>query len=413
MEHKKALSLPLSLVGAADRRPYTLYNCRIPWRDVVDNRVYTNSYELLIRGKEAAVLPLLAASASIIGVEVTDDVSDYDKFIALCAAAPLWAGHPLYAAMHGVMAKVTGCTLPMTAANAPLIWKHYAAQTSASPLGVKEALSKLGVGEIHLCVTPLEWRDMAAYPARLSCKDHPVVSPVLCLGGRTHSTSPALASAVTELCMTENSDLPAYVDALSSLLAAYAATDGSRVEFRLPADWRFVKPDQYHAGESLKKMMAGKHLTAEEGYLWDAQTLRVAGQCCVMAGMTLAVTGGNATEMARLVAYLASCKCCPTMVYRPTEAGDVAGVLGRSGVSLGLALAATDAPTAIREKLVAYAAHAPLGALAGIDLPIHNPADVWTLIEARHALCDLLVSWREAGYAPRDEGALCALLARV
>ncbi len=397
MENKKNQSMSPYLARAAVRLPLTVHACRFPWRDMAENRAYTNPYELLSRGNKAAVSSMLAASATVTGVKVTEDAPDYDKFAALCAAMPQWAGHPLYAAMHGVLAHTVGSALPMTAANAPLIWKYFAAETAAAPIGVLDALGKLGVGTVHLCLTPDELTQLADR-AWMSTDNRPTVIPVLCL-------DEPRASAPT--------DLAAYTAALTEAIGALAAMGGTRVTVGLPDGWTFVRPNPYGAGEVLKKLSAGQDITHEEHCLWLAQRLRVIGQACVQHGVTFAVTGATSTEVNHLIAYLTTCDGHGTLRYTPTVPGEMTALLGALGVTFGLPLTAADTPQTIKPKLAAHAAHAPLGALDGVDVPVQALTDVWTIVEARRALCDLLVAWSENGAASRDPEALSAILSRV
>ena len=386
-----------NLKGATARLPLTLHHGRFPREDVADNRPYTNPYELLATGQEAALRPLLVASAPVTGVELGEADADYDKFAALCAAAPCWAGHPLYAAMHGVLAKVTGCTLPMTAANAPLIWRYYTAETVASPLGVREALARLGVGRLYLGITLDEWSDAFAGTWKTG-DDGITVTPMLCLDDPAASSHP---------------DILSYTAALTAAVHDCAARGGTRVLACLPDGWHFTRPHPFGANEVMKKMAAGQTVTPDEGHLLRTQICRVLGQACANAGVELALCGGTSVEVARLVAYLMSCDGHSALRYTPSVAGEVRGLLGTPGVSFGLPLTTVDTPDSIKGKIAAHAAVAPIGALAGADLPVHSLTDVWTLIEARRALCTWLADGNETGAAPRDVEALRATLARM
>lgn len=410
MERQKKTT-PLVSGSAADGGcPLTIHLGRLPWRALAEDKPYTDPYELLVGDNEAAVRSLLLASSvadraaeeeadkEIIPAtaEGFDRASDYDKFLALCTAIPRWAGHPLYAAMHGVLTRLTGCALSLTAANAPQIWRDFVEKTAARPLGMRRALAELGVGTVCLCVSPETWQHLPA-DVWTRFDGAPAVYPQLYLDESSTSA------------YRDPADMTA---AITAMISDGAALGLARVVCRLPDGWRFVRPHPYGAGEAMKKAAAGRRPSDEERYLLYTQLLRIVGQACATEGVELAVHGGRSAEVGRLVDYLISCGGHRALRYTPTAAGDVDGLLGMPGVSFGLPLSASDTPRILEDKVSLHAAHAPLGAWAGLDIPVHSLTDVWMLSEARRVTYARLAAWAEEGLAPQDPEAWHAVIAR-
>lgn len=409
MEKQAKMAAPALPTADTAHHPLTVCVSRSLWRALCDGRHYTNPYELLVEGNEDAVRPLILASdagltggaSATLAAGLADGASEYERFAALCTAIPLWAGHPLYAAMHGVLARVTGCELPLTADNAPLIWRYVAEQTAAAPLDRQSVLARLGVGEIRPCC-PLRDEPMTSGGAPVCSTQVPdgalFVHPLLCLDERSAFVYPDPEVMATNL---------------SSRIRAYAEAGGDRVVCFLPDGWHFQRPHPYGAGAVMKKATAGGKVTDDERDLLYAQLLRVVGQACVREGVALSLCGGGSDEAGRLVTYLTSCGGHRTLRYMPAVAGEVGGLLGIPGVSFGLPLTAGDTPRTIADKLAAHAARAPLGALAWLDIVADHITDVWTLIEAHRVLRDQLEAWGQVGAATDDPEVWCALSARL
>jgi hypothetical protein len=132
----------------------------------------------------------------------------------------------------------------------------------------------------------------------------------------------------------------------------------------LPEDYTFVRPDPYHASEFLRKSEGGEALSDSERNLIMTQALRVWGCALVREGQekTLILRGGRAAAVVDLLAYLATSKALPRMVWipdHPTDAGEISGMYACVGT--GFAVSDTENSAEYAEKMTAYAAVAPLG----------------------------------------------------
>ena len=282
-------------------------------------------------GQDTALCRLLRA-CGIDEARITGGASDYDKFLALAEAMPLCAGHPLREALEDRLCRITGISAPLCPHDAHDFWTAWIDRYWYGDLSAPPPLP-------HVCphCAPCE-------PARrLSASD------------LVHLPEPQTVSG-------EN--LGAWTRELE---AALTACDAYSV-CRLPADYAFVRPDPYHAGEVLRKQSDGGELTPRERDLLWTQALRVWGLDALRRGAELMLQGGSPAAVTALLAYLDSSRALPKLVWIPLDpahAREVCGLYATVGTGVDLSACTTDEERETR--LTAYAAAAPLGRGAVIE----------------------------------------------
>ena len=286
-----------------------------------------NPAHLLSLGTDPALIRLLRACGAD-EAYITGGASDYDKFMALAAALPLCEGHPLRDEVNAKLAEATGVSLPLCPHTVKIHWDGWVE------------------GYLY-------GNTAASTPSGGSCPRCSPATPVIYEESElTHLPDPTLVSSP---------DFASWSMALEKCLP-----EGTPALFSLPRDYAFVRPDPYHAGLAVGKILRGEALTNAEGDLLVTQALRTWGLSISHHGEgnrpTLLLRGGDSREVISLLAYLDASHALPPMVWIPHEpvlAGDVSGLYGR--VHTGYAVADIHAAEDVEEKKRSYAAVAPLG----------------------------------------------------
>ena len=289
--------------------------------DTTPNRPPRNPAHLLGLGTAPALCRLLRACGTDEAC-ITGGASDYDKFLALAAAMPLCEGHLLRDEVNAGLTAATGITAPLCPHTARLHWDAWVESYLYGSAGAKAVL-------------PAVCPDCA-----------PAVPTVLRALDLLHLPHPATVKAP---------DLTAWTEILESHLPL--ETDGIAL-LTLPADYRFLRPNPYHAGLAVGKVYRGEELTPAEGDLLLTQALRVWGLASVGRGVTLLLRDGSPDAVTALLAYLQASKALPSAVWIPTDPMNAEAVSGLyASVRTGYAVDALDPAGTER----AYAAVAPLG----------------------------------------------------
>ncbi len=270
--------------------------------------------------------------------------SDYDAFLALAAALPLCHDHPVADSVQQMLGSLTGMHAPLCPHTARAFWDAftdlYWYQREISP----ETRLALSAETCPHCSvpTPSVWDGEEVYhlPAiDFSGNDPRAVPPA-------DSRSPAEnLSAWGETCLKE---LPA--DAACPILVT------------LPDDYRFFRPDPYHAALALCSLGSTDRSSAADRHLLLAQALRTVGGVLRDRHTPLFLRGGSASAVCDLIAYLHAADRLPETVWFPLDVTAAASVVGRyPHVSVGVLQNSSDTPNTMREKMALYAAIAPMG----------------------------------------------------
>ena len=284
-----------------------------------------NPADLLGLGTDPALIRLLRACA-VHEAYITGNASDYDKFMALAAALPLCAGHPLRGEVNARLTKATGVSLPLCPHTVKTHWD-----------GFVDAY--------------LYDKTVASTPSAEVC---PLCSPAVLQVYReselTYLPDPVGIQAL---------DLASWSTALETFLP-----DCTPALCCLPDDYTFVRPDPYHAGLAVGKVFRGEALTKTEADLLVTQALRVWGIALSHRKDTsvLLLRGGDPSSVRSLLAYLEASHALPPMTWIPREplqAGEVSGLY--SCVHTGYAVSDTATDEDVEEKKRIYATVAPIG----------------------------------------------------
>ena len=285
-----------------------------------------NPAHLLGITQDPAITRLLRAcgadEACIAGV-----ASDYDQFLALAAALPLCAGHPLRDELNAKLTAATGLTVPLCPHTAQAHWEAWV--------------------EIHLY-----GREGTATRLPSSCPLCPPAGPTLLRAADlTRLPHPAAVKAP---------DLAAWSTALEDALPA----DGTPALSVLPTGYAFTRPNPYHAGLAVSKVYRGEDLTPAEGDLLLTQALRVWGLALTREENPprLLLRGGDPAAVTALCAYLAAAKALPSLIWIPDEPPHAEALCGLYGqVGTGYALPKGISSQEAEAIQAAYAAVAPIG----------------------------------------------------
>lgn len=262
---------------------------------------------------------------------ITGGASDYDKFLALADALPLCEGHPRQAEINRILQDATGITAPLCPHTAHTFWEAW---------------------------TELHWYGRQPVPGIL-----PTACPCCMLREPTYIGEDDLAELADPMtvCATDLStwslNLKAAFWAVTGKLSAVPAV-------RLPEDYRFVRPDPYHAGEVIRKLAGGEALASHERDLLLTQALRVWGQAALQIrwGGGFLLRGGHPDAVTALLAYLNTARALPILIWipdNPADAGAISGLYARVGTGMDLSSCASAEKR--ESRISAYAAVAPIG----------------------------------------------------
>ena len=276
--------------------------------------------------------PSLARLLRACGVEeayISGGASSMDKFLALAEIMPLCVGHSTGERIHRLLQDTTGLTArlcPHTARPFWDAWVHrYWYGRGDTPPVIMAPVCPLCTERKPLCVE-LSATAILPEPSRLTAEN---------LGAWT---------SIWETILTEGGD--------------FFVLD-------IPQDYRFVRPNPYHAGEAIRKAYSRELLSESEQYLLLTQSIRVFGQWALRtkAQSHLILRGGESEAILPLLAYLQSSRSLASMVWLPrdpTEAEAVSGLYAcvRTGMDLsdGTACVGDD------PRIPAYRKIAPWGA---------------------------------------------------
>ncbi len=287
---------------------------------------FRNPAELLGYGCDAAIGHFLRAAGAEEAV-VQGQVSDYDAFLALADALVLYEGHPLAGELHRRLCAATGVSASLCPHTARAHWDAWVAR---------------------------HW-----YGWDAAGKD---VCPTVC---------PHCAPAMTQILdRAEVMEMPAPETLVvagddiawwSERMCACIPRDGKKLMVTLPTDYRFVRPDAYHAGLAIRAAGEGQ-ATEDNCRLLYAQALRVVGDALRETGGQLVLCGGEADDVLRLIGYLTDAKCLPRLVWLSDDPMAVAKISGMNArVETGLRIPrGADEETVLR-MLAVYATVAPIG----------------------------------------------------
>ncbi len=260
---------------------------------------------------------------------ITGGASDYDRFLALAAALPLCAGHPLAAEVQAHLECACGLGRPLCPHTANLWWAAW--------------VERYGYG-VPMTLLPL--------PAvEGPCPHCPPTSPRHCTDVELY---PLPAGAVLGRFDSSLLTLEQWTACLVNILTPA----GDRVPtLMLPVDYMFVRPNPYHVGQDLQAAVSGDLPVTSRNRLLT-QALRIWGEALHARAATLYLRGGSPDAVLALLHYLYGTNRLPPLVWFPDDPADAGAISGLwPTVGTGLVLPVEDPAFA----LAAYASVAPIG----------------------------------------------------
>lgn len=297
-----------------------------------------NPADLLTLGRDPDLNRLLRACGAD-EVCITGGASDYDRFLALAAALPLCAGHPLKARAEVILKEATGLQASLCPHTAQIFWETW---------------------------TDKHWygRDFTPSPLPAPCP--------LCAPATPRSLPADALTPLPDPIAVKAPDPAAWSQALEAVLPE----SGRTAVLSLPDDYVFTRPNPYHAGLAVRRVADGEALTKQERDLLTTQALRVWGLAILRVPSEAPITipplilgNGSPEAVTALLAYLDASKALPPMVWVPHDSADAAAVSGLyATVRTGYAVTTTDSPELADEKMRAYAAAAPIGRAMVVEM---------------------------------------------
>ncbi len=351
--------------------------------------------------------PLLNGMMRMSGIAedyVTGGASDYDKLEALVRVLPLWAGHPLYAAIHDLMAKIFDCHLPLSLENLPHIWQKTARRMAEETVDVGSIVSAYGYGKI-LCRTdptvPDYLHRAGLSPLSIEDMTH-LLSPDCPNFSQAHLSKGILPSSAT--AQAEDRVAKA-VQIACEQDARYFVADLSSVT-------QFPRPHPYPVGQAYVKLCEGEALTAAEKDMFTAQMLRCLLQNTPRYGASVALTGVSPSLFSKVKAYFSEQKIAtPSLLIAETPEDTVE--LARMGAKVALKVDLYASERRLADCFTHVAAGMPLGTLKGLYLPVTGLLDLPLADRARQILCGCLADLGESGMGPADTETLRRLADRI
>ena len=284
-----------------------------------------NPADLLHLGTDSALCRLLRA-CEVEEAYITGGASDYDKLLALAAALPLCEGHSLRNEVNATLTQATGIPAPLCPHTAHAHWNAWV--------------------EIHF------------YGRQATTVDLPETCP-LC-GSASPLVIPAEDCApLSDPLTVHASDLTAWSAALINALP----TDSTPARYTLPEGYAFTRPNPYHANLAVGKAADGEALSPKERDLLVTQALRVWGLSLVGKETAPFLLQGGAPEaVTALLAYLATSKALPKMIWFPDDPSHTESVSGLyPQVRTGYTVTEGESTEATENKKKVYAKTAPIG----------------------------------------------------
>lgn len=275
--------------------------------------------------------PSLARLLRACGVEeayISGGASDMDKFLALAEIMPQCVGHSTGERIHRLLQNATGLTARLCPHTAHSFWnawvhRYWYADKDTAP--VMSSVCPLCAEREPLCV---EMSAIAVLPdpTRLSTEN---------LGAWTRTW---------ETLLTESGDF---------------------FVLNIPPDYRFTRPDPYHAGEAIRKAYSGEPLPESERNLLLTQSIRVFGQWSlrVKSKSRLILRGGEGEAILPLLTYLQASRALALMVWLPRDQAETEAVSGLYAcVRTGMDLSDGETGGGDDPRILSYRKIAPWGA---------------------------------------------------
>lgn len=213
------------------------------------------------------------------------DLSDYEKFRALCEMMPSLNGHPVRRHCRDFLRTHFACEMSLDLQNCDAIWRL-----------TSEAL----------LMTPKTCKSLLPADAQLLCSDE-----------RSIDCCEAPIFDACRFQSYEATDWGVWKEQADQDLTRFSKHGCNRIFLTLPHGFVFQKPDVYHVELALKK----KHKTEEDMCLLLSQTVRYACEACLLRGWSLTVRIADCGDGAvRLFEYVEKRIGLPKILWSTADA---------------------------------------------------------------------------------------------
>ena len=405
----------------AKKMPVIDYRSRLSAADIAKDRRWSNITELYLAGNTTA--QRLMRACGVNEHLITGQASDYEKFHAWCRCLPQLVGNPHVLWYQLALRETFGCDLPLTQESCDAIWLLTAERLAEPDFRARNLLAE---AHVKLLCTADDPCDSLTHHAAIAAdpQSSTRVLPTFCADRLFAVNRPGIAAYLAGLGdadRTDITDLPSLEAALRTALDRFAAHGCHSAQLTLPCPPAFVKPNPYHANESLKTALStdGRGVNAEQTALICAQLMRFLGQEFVRRGWTaqLVFGAGTPASLADLFAYLETEDVLPpTLLCAQNPVDDAAMadlVLVHPRLRLGSTWRADAAPEALRQHIRILAAALPLGRWLGMPTEAGTPLAYPRQAYFRRILCACIGEWAESGLCSADMDTLVQLVCDI
>ena len=430
----------------AKKLPIVDYHCHLSPREIAEDRRYENITEVWLYGDHYKWRAMRAC-----GVNerfITGDASDFEKFHAYCVCMPRLAGNPLYHWSHLELRRYFDCDLVINEENCEAIWALTAEKLAEPAMSARHLILN---SRVEMVGTTDDPADSLMFHKQLreegfAARVLPTFRPDKALGVAKSEYADYL-KLLGDANGVEITNLRSLYRALTVSLDRFCENGCRAADHGMDDYVRYARPDEYHAGEILKKALAHERISEEETALFQTQMMRFLGIEYVKRGIVMqlhfgvlrnpntrmhaslgadagfdTVHGANCIKsLATLLDYLSQANALPRTVLYSINSSDndaVAALCGAFSTSedglphviQGSAWWFNDRLDGMRAQMRSFAGLSAFGSFLGMLTDSRSFLSYPRHDYFRRILCDLLGKWVENGEYPADEDALRSLV---
>lgn len=426
----------------AEKMPIIDFYSKLSPKDIAEDKHFSNIGELFVSADQDKLRAMREC-----GVDekyITGDSSDYEKFRAFCSCMPSLVGNPVYYASHLELCDAFCCNYIINEKNCDVIWNHTAESIEKTHLSARSLIEKFNVNYILTAVDPA---DSLAYHEKLSKEDlafkvFPSFAPdkLFDLNDKNYKAYIDRLSSRANIKITDLRSLKA---ALSSIISSFAALGCVTAMHKLDSSITFVTPNEYTANEIFTSALSQnkKHdkFDQKEMSLFACQLMRYLSEeykkhdfvlqlhigepwyqnkntlsSLVKNKCTdLSASHSRITDRAALLSYLDDADILPRTILYSSNSADNAPLAAISSafsrqtsrppyVTYGAARDACNTYHGIKDHLISYAEHIPLGGCIGFSADSSSLLAFSRHTCFRRVLCNIIGEWMDTEYIPND-----------
>lgn len=202
--------------GYAAFEPIFDYHCHLPPRDIAENRMFRDLFEVWLEGDHYKWRAMRSNGEP--ERFCTGNASAREKFDAWARTVPYTLRNPLYHWTHLELKRYLDWDGYLSPATADEVWHRGLEKLSSPEMGVHGLLNRHGVRVVCTTDDPidtLEWhRALQREPGLLQTRVYPAFRPDKALAINKPGIWPAWVKRLSEVSDTHITDLPSFLDAL-------------------------------------------------------------------------------------------------------------------------------------------------------------------------------------------------------